>query len=143
MSQLLLLDNQDASKDIKMFINSPGAKKELSTCTCARVRRGAGEIVFGSALGCAPARGVIIPTGTTDTHWNTNYISKLLMRRHPETHAGIRTYVLCACEPQDIGAALRACFQSCPGDSMQQPHHSCACACAKHAPNKASLGPRS
>jgi len=25
VSQLLLLDNQDASKDIKMFINSPGA----------------------------------------------------------------------------------------------------------------------
>jgi ATP-dependent Clp protease protease subunit len=29
VSQLLLLDNQDATKDIKLFINSPGVQTNL------------------------------------------------------------------------------------------------------------------
>jgi hypothetical protein len=39
VSQLLLLDNQDASKDIKMFINSPGGfQKPFELCVCEGYR---------------------------------------------------------------------------------------------------------
>jgi ATP-dependent protease ClpP protease subunit len=40
VSQLLLLDNQDATKDIKLFINSPGAclLPQLSLCWCRQHR---------------------------------------------------------------------------------------------------------
>lgn len=41
ISQLLLLDNQDASKDIKMFINSPGTVVVMSgkTSDCSQVNQ--------------------------------------------------------------------------------------------------------
>lgn len=34
VSQLLLLDNQDATKDIKLFINSPGTAAAAATVFC-------------------------------------------------------------------------------------------------------------
>lgn len=49
VSQLLLLDNQDATKDIKMFINSPGALQHLQAAWGSGVVVGAAHAGHGSS----------------------------------------------------------------------------------------------